>query len=102
MGSCDTIEQSKAIGRLGDVSLPVSYRTVWYMPYTVETLTRTPEEATELAYLELARQIGELPGDADLIRKTVSATLREDALILDCVLVTIEDIAVERPFDIVE
>ena len=101
VGSCDTI-RSVAIGRIGNVTLPVSVQTVWYMPYTLEMATRTPAEAEELAYLELARQIGELPGGAELIRKTITTRLTDEAFVLDCTLVCIEDIAVQRPFDVVE
>lgn len=102
VGSCDTIRRSVAIGRIGNVTLPISVQTVWYMPYTLEMATRTPAEAEELAYLELARQIGEIPGGAELIRKTITTRLTDEAFVLDCTLVCIEDIAVQRPFDVVE
>jgi similar to stage IV sporulation protein len=101
VGSCDTIRRSEAVGRIGDVALPISVQTVWYLPYTVETAQRTPSEAEELAYLDLSRQIGEIPGGAELIRKTITTRLTETAFYLDCELVCVEDIAKERTFDIV-
>ena len=100
--SCDTIRRSEPIGRIGDVALPISVQTVWYMPYTIEVAERTSSEAEELAYFELSRQIGEIPGGAELIRKTITTRLTDTAFYLECELVCVEDIAVERPFDIVE
>lgn len=102
VGSCDTIRRSESIGRIGDVMLPITVQTVWYMPYTVETVERTAAQAEELAYIELARQIGEIPGGAEILRKTVTTRLTDTGFFLDCTLVCVEDIAAERYFDIVD
>lgn len=98
---CDTIESEKVYGLAGGVGFPISLRTVWYMPYTVTTATRTLQEAEELAYYELARRIAALPGGAELISKTITVHHGSDALTLTCTLTCIEDIGCVRPIEIV-
>ena len=63
---------------------------------------RTPEQALELAYAQLARELGALSGGTQLLRKDISTTLTEGSLILDCTVLCIEDIAMQVEFEIVE
>lgn len=98
---CDTIENEKSWGLIDGVGFPISWQTVWHIPYTVITATRTHKEAEELAYLELARQIAALPGGAELISKRIIVHPGEDCLILTCMLTCIEDIGQVRPIEIV-
>ena len=98
---CDTIENEKSWGLIDGVGFPISLRTVWHIPYTVTTASRTYEEAEELAYFELARQIAALPGGAELISKKITVHHGEDCLTLTCVLTCIEDIGQVRPIEIV-
>ena len=88
-------------GLVEGVGFPISLRTVWYVPYTVTTATRTLQEAEELAYYELARRIAALPGGAELIGKTVTVHHGADVLTLTCTLTCIEDIGRVRPIEIV-
>ncbi len=99
-GFCDTIESERSWGLLSGVGFPLSVRTVWYLPYTVETVTRTYAEAEELAYFELARRIGELPGGAELLGKTITTSRGTEAFILTCTLTCIEDIGTVRFIEI--
>lgn len=99
---CDTIESERSMGILSDVGFPLSVRTVWHLPYTMTTMTRTPAEAEELAYFELAREIEAIPGDVELLRKTVTTHLGESELRLDCTVTCIEDIAATRPIDMIQ
>ncbi len=98
-GVCDTIESERSLGLIDRVGFPLSVRTVWYLPYTVQPATRTYDEAEELAYVELARRIGALPGGAELLQKTVTVHRTPDALILHCVLHCIEDIGTVREIE---
>ncbi len=98
---CDTIEKEVLLSPLSGVGFPLSVRTVYYLPYTVKTATRTYAEAEELAYVELARRISAL-GDVELLQKTVSISRTPDALILSCALVCVEDIAATREIEVVE
>lgn len=97
---CDIIEDEKSWALADGVGFPISVCTVWYMPYTVTTATRTLAEAEELAYFELAKQIAALPGGAELISKTVSVHHGTEALTLTCMLTCIEDIGRVRPIEI--
>lgn len=99
---CDTIENEKSWGLVDGVGFPISMRTVWYLPYTVTTATRTPAEAEELAYFELAGLIAALPGGAELIGKYITVHHGEDTLTLTCTLTCIEDIGRVRPIEIAD
>lgn len=99
---CDTIESERSMGIFSEVGFPISVRTVWHLPYTNTVATRTPAEAEELAYFELAREIGAIPGGVELLRKTVTTHLGESEFRLDCTVLCIEDIAATRPIDIVQ
>ena len=97
---CDTIENEKSWGLINGVGFPISVKTVWHIPYTVTTATRTLGEAEELAYFELARRIAALPGGAELIGKTVTVHHGTEFLTLTCTLTCIEDIGQVRPIEI--
>ncbi len=99
-GICDTIESEESLGLFADVGFPISVRTVWYLPYTVTTATRTYAEAEELAYFELARQLNALPGGAELISKTITTQRGEEAFILTCTVTCIEDIGTVREIQV--
>ena len=97
---CDTIENEKSWGLIDGVGFPVSVQTIWHIPYTVTTATRTLGEAEELAYFELARMIAALPGGAELIGKSVTVHHGSEFLTLTCTLTCIEDIGQVRPIEI--
>ena len=99
---CDTIEDEKSWGIADGVGFPISVGTVWRIPYEMKTCTRTLQEAEELAYYELAREIAALPGGAELISKTVTVHRGADALTLTCTLTCIEDIGTVRPIEIAQ
>ena len=101
-GFCDTIENERSWGLVDGVGFPISVRTVWHLPYVVTAATRTPDEALELAYFELARRIAALPGGPELIGKTIQTDLRDGVLTLTCTLTCIEDIGTVRPFEVEE
>lgn len=96
----DTIIYEDSWGLVPGVGFPISTRTVWYLPYTVVTATRTLAEAEELAYVELARQIRALPGGPELIGKSIVVHHGEKSLTLTCTLTCIEDIGQVRPIEV--
>lgn len=100
-GFCDTIEDERSWGLVDGVGFPISTKTVWQIPYTMATATRTPAEAEELAYFELARQIAALPGGPELISKTITTRHGGTSLNLTCTLTCIEDIGTVRPIEVV-
>ncbi len=80
--------------------LPVSKTTQKHLEYETQTSIRTQAQAEELAYFELAQRLGELSGDAILVRKVIMPEIHDDFFALRCVIVCIEDIAQTLEFDI--
>ena len=97
---CDTIERKRSLGPVSGVGFPVTLDTVWYLPYEIRTLERTYAEAEELAYRELARRIGEIPGGAEILQKTITTSTGDGVFRLSCSLLCIEDIARVQEFEV--
>lgn len=91
--SCDIIQKSKSLTLVRGISLPISINTVWHLPYSTQTVTRTDGELEQLADFELSLELAKIPGGAELIKKTVVTSADEEGYYLECTLVCIEDIA---------
>ncbi len=98
---CDIIEVRKPWEPLGISNVPVSLRIERITPYTVVTATRTHEEARMLAYEELARTLAARTEWSELLERRVETTLTDSALILDCTVLCIRNIAEQVEFEIV-
>ncbi len=101
LSTCDIIEVTTGEDWLGLHDLPVSVLRRTYRPYTFQTDERTPEEALELAYEELERQLSALSGEVQLVGKHITTTITDTELILECRLDCVENIAVQTEFDVV-
>ena len=99
---CDIIETSTGNDWLGLRDLPVSLLKRTYRPYTVKTAERSPEEALEIAYAQLENELSELSGEVQPIAKRISTTITDTALILECRLDCVENIAVRTEFEVIE
>lgn len=99
-GSCDTIKRVSAPFSQWGVDFPIAFMTEWYLPYEIVEEKRTYSEAEALAYLTLAQRIGELPGEVEVLSKTISTIHGEDVYILNCTLECIRDIAKEQSFSV--
>ena len=99
---CDIIEVTTGKDWLGMHDLPVSILRRTYRPYTVRSAERSPEEALEIAYEQLENELSELSPDVQPIGKRVTTTITDTALILECHLTCVENIAVQSEFDVVE
>ena len=80
--------------------MSLSYRTL--RRFAVIPAKRTPEEALDLAWEELDRQLEALSRDVQLLRKETTATVTERAVILHCTVTCVEDIALQTEFEIAE
>jgi len=98
--SCDIIKRVSVPFSEWGVDFPISWVTEWHIPYTVTEEKRTYAEAEALAYHTLAQRIGSLPGEVEVLSKTVTATLAEDRYMLTCTLTCIRDIAKEQTFKV--
>ena len=82
--------------------LPVSILRRTYLPYTQVTAERSPKEALELAWEELERRLSELSNEVQPVGKRVAASITDTALVLECRLDCVENIAVPMEFEVVE
>ena len=78
---------------------PFGVRTDKYRVYETVTLTRTPEEAEELAYFALAERLASLAEDSTVTRKRVTPIVDKDSFMLICSVELIENIAETREFE---
>jgi len=99
---CDIIEEEKNWMLFGRHVLPVSICVTEAIPYRTEAAQRTPEQALELAYDALETRLSAFSEDAQLLRQDVRSEWTDDALILHCTVDCIENIAVQREFEIVD
>ena len=99
---CDIIKYNVDLGKLGQNRLPVSLSRTEMHPYHVESRERTAEEALELCYEELARQLSSLSGEVQLLQKEIVTEVGEKSVTLVCTLTCIENIALVQEFEIVE
>ncbi len=101
-GTCDIIEKESDPGLPGGTDLPLSLAAQYAHPYTVETVTRTEEEALHLAYADLERRLAAATEGMQLLSKTVQTTLTDTGVILECQVRVIEDIARQSEFEVSE
>lgn len=93
-GTYDTISKVENFSLFDGTRLPASYLTKTYRYFTNETVRRSNDEAAELAYTELNRQIKEFQDrGAVLLRKNVSWSVTDDSFALECTINLIENIA---------
>ncbi len=96
----DKIDMVEECSLFGIVRTPFSLRTERYLEYETVLMTRTPQEAEELAYFTLEQRLSELSENTVIIKKTVIPYERENRFLLHCVIVLIEDIACVSEFDV--
>jgi similar to stage IV sporulation protein len=100
--SCDIIQSNKSLTLIRGINLPISLKSVWFMPYQIHSVTRTDTELERLAYFELSQRLSEIPGGAELIKKTVVASSDDNGYYLECTVVCIEDIAKTVEFEVTQ
>ncbi len=94
--SCDTIEVVKYFDLLGLGKLPFGIRTVTYEEYTSQTAVMTEEQAEEEAIRVLWQTVfGDCP-DAEVLSKSFSGEIVDNAYVLRAKVTTLENIAVEK------
>ena len=99
---CDIIKYNANLGQLGDNRLPVSLSRTEVRPYHLVECERSAEEALELCYAELAKQLASLSGEVQLLQKQIVTEVGEGSVRLVCTLTCIEDIALVQEFEIVQ
>lgn len=83
-------------------NLPFSLRRETRRLWREETVTRTPEEATALAYERLEEKLRQLSESAQLLSCKTEMTLTDAGILLECTVTCIEDIAEQVEFDVTD
>ena len=99
---CDIIKYNANLGRLGNNRLPVSLSRTVVHPYHLEARERSAEEALELCYAELARELASFSDEVRLLQKEIVTEVGESSVTLVCTLTCIEDIALVQEFEIAQ
>ncbi len=99
---CDIIKYNANLGRLGNNRLPVSLSRIEVHPYHLEARERSAEEALELCYAELARELESFSGEVRLLQKEIVTEVGESSVTLVCTLTCIENIALVQEFEIAQ
>ena len=99
---CDIIERKTDLEGFGPNPLPISFSTVEAIPYVMQRLTRTPEEALELAYTQMEKELGDFSQGRELLRKQITTEVGDGSVKLVCTVLCIEDIALQSEFEIKE
>lgn len=100
--SCDIIENEKVLPMGGRHVLPISLAVKTAVPYTLESRTRTEEEALTLAHEALGRELAALSANAVLLSKEIRTEVGETGVRLLCTVSAVEDIARVQEFEIEE
>lgn len=100
-GEWDMETEEKEI-RIAGLSLPLTYEIRRVKHYVEETVTLTPAEAEERAMEEYMRYISTELDSAEILKETFSTEERDGRIILTAEVSAIENIAIEKKFEITE
>ena len=99
---CDIINEEINFSLFGSYALPFSLTAERAVFYEMQPCQLTEKEASDMAYASLEHALSALSADAQLLRKSISTTIRDDAFVLDCMVVCIEDIAQQLDFEMIQ
>ncbi len=99
-GTCDIIYYEKMLPLGESMEIPVGMRTRKYLEYTMTEARYTEEEAMNEAFRRLSATLRSLAEDTELLRKDVSFEITDEAYILKCRLVCVENIAVRQKIEV--
>ena len=97
---CDKIETSKKISLFDIKELPVEVSTVYVRKYEMKTVTYTRQQAVDLAFLELRKELDDATRNAELLSREITTYFDEEAFYIECNLYCLEDISVLVEFEV--
>jgi len=98
----DTIDTMEQLCPFGFSTLPVWLKKTEYREYVIERETLSPEDAAELALIELSALVKEKAEAGTLLSKSVSVSSDDGGYRLDCLLYLSRDIGKTLEFKISE
>ena len=97
---CDKIITDRYFDLFGLGTLPFGIRTTTCFEYETERSALDASVALEQALFRLSEQISASSPECELLSKTVSTEITDTALILDCHIVCVQNVAVEKEIEI--
>lgn len=97
--NCDTIDNVEVFRFCGSVRLPLGIRTEKSVAYETAVERYSENEAMDIAYYRLSRELEIELSDAQILKKMITSELTEDAYILRCTVRCIENIGQTVEFD---
>lgn len=97
--NCDTIDNASVFRFFGGARLPFGIRTEKEVTYETSIERYSDAEAMDIAYYRLSRELESELSEAQILKKTVTSELTEDAYILNCTVRCIENIGQSVEFD---
>ncbi len=99
--TCDIIYYEKMLA-LGDgKEIPIGMRTQKCLEYTMQAARYTEEEAMNEAFRRLSVTLRSLAEDTELLSKDIAFEMTDEAYLLRCRLVCVENIAVRQKIEVV-
>ncbi len=100
-GTCDIIYYEKMLPLGESMEIPVGMRTRKYLEYTMTEARYTEEEAMNEAFRRLSAALRSLAEDTELLGKDIAFEMTDEAYVLRCRLVCVENIAVRQKIEVV-
>jgi len=94
--TCDIIYKNGELGLSHFPKIPIGYKKTEYSEYCDEAVTLSEEEAMERAFALLDSELRKMSDNIELLSKNVDFEITDEAYILKCRLVCIENIAIVR------
>ncbi len=96
----DKIEDERILAQFGELPVPVSIVTDIYNEYETVSVSLTEEEARRIGAVQLEDLMTKELADAEILEREVKTDLQENALVIDCRVWCIMDIAREQPVEV--
>ena len=98
----DIIKEEIKFPLFGSYALPFSLTAERTVFYEMQPYQRTEKEASDMAYAALEHALSALSSDAQMLRKSITTAIKDDAFVLKCTVVCIEDIAQQLDFEMIQ
>ncbi len=99
---CDIIEKNKILEPFGLSDLPIGWTVTTAKCYRTEPITRTREEALNLAYAELEQELSALSPNVQLLSKAITTEWNDGSVRLVCTIRCIENIAEQSEIELTD
>ncbi len=101
-GACDIIEEVKGLSGWGLANVPIRLSVQRYRYYEENAARHTEEEALALAYEKLASELANFSTDSTLLSKKITTSITDAAVILECRVTCMENIAQQVEFEVID